>query len=103
MGFVAKHDCETAVCMPADAHLIVAGIGEAVQRSFAVGPVEQVVMTRLNGAGSHVHRDAVRFANGKEVLLQSLNAGATAVVVTFASDATEGPSTVRRAAELLDA
>jgi hypothetical protein len=103
MGFVGKHDCETAVCMPAGAHLILAGIGEAVQRSFAVGPIEQVVMTRLNVLGVHAHRDAVRFANGKEVLLQSLNAGATAVVVTFASDATEAPATAERPAALLDA
>ena len=41
--------CETAVCIPADARLRLAGIGEAVQRAFAVGAVEEVVMTRLEG------------------------------------------------------
>jgi hypothetical protein len=34
-------------------------------------------MTRLDVTG-HAHRDAVRFANGREVLLQSLNAGVSA-------------------------
>ena len=77
MGFVAGADCATAVCMPAGASLRLEGIGEMVQRAFAVGPVEEVVMTRLAVTG-HAHRDAVRFANGREVLLQSLNVGVSA-------------------------
>ena len=77
MGFVAGTDCDTAVCMPAGAQLRLEGIGETVQRAFAVGPAEEVVMTRLEVTG-HAHRDAVRFANGREVLLQSLNAGVSA-------------------------
>ena len=74
MGFVAGTDCETAVCMPAGARLRLEGINETVQRAFSVGPTEEVTMTRLEVTG-HAHRDAVRFANGREVLLQSLNAG----------------------------
>ena len=77
MGFVSGVDCDTAVCMPACAKLRLEGIGETVQRAFAVGPAEEVVMTRLEVTG-HAHRDAVRFANGREVLLQSLNAGVSA-------------------------
>src|SRR5882762_11616364 len=65
MGFTAGHDCETAVCIPADAHLRLEGIGETVQRAFGIGPVEEVVMTRLEVTG-HAHRDAVRFANRSE-------------------------------------
>lgn len=76
MGFVAGTDCETAVCMPAGARLSLQGINETVQRAFSVGPAEQVTMIRLDVTG-HAHRDAVRFANGREVLLQSLNAGVT--------------------------
>ena len=76
MGFVAGTDCETAVCMPAGARLSLEGINETVQRAFSIGPAEQVTMTRLEVTG-HAHRDAVRFANGREVLLQSLNAGVT--------------------------
>ena len=76
MGFVAGTDCETAVCMPAGARLSLEGINETVQRAFSIGPAEAVTMTRLEVTG-HAHRDAVRFANGREVLLQSLNAGVT--------------------------
>ncbi len=76
MGFVSGTDCETAVCMPAGARLSLEGINETVQRAFSIGPAEQVTMTRLEVTG-HAHRDAVRFANGREVLLQSLNAGVT--------------------------
>jgi hypothetical protein len=77
MGFVAATDCQTAVCMPAGARLRLEGINETAQRAFAIGPVEQVTMTRLDVTG-HAHRDAVRFANGREVLLQSLNLGVSA-------------------------
>jgi hypothetical protein len=76
MGFVAGTDCETAVCMPAGARLSLEGINETVQRAFSLGSVEEVTMTRLEVTG-HAHRDAVRFGNGREVLLQSLNAGVT--------------------------
>jgi hypothetical protein len=100
MGFVSARDCETAVCMPADAHLRLEGIGETVQRAFAVGPVEEVVMSRLEVTG-HAHRDAVRFANGKEVLLQSLNAGITAEMVSSISDLTDVEA--RPIRELIDA
>ena len=76
MGFVAGTDCETAVCMPAGARLSLQGINETVHRAFSIGSAEEVTMTRLEVTG-HAHRDAVRFANGREVLLQSLNAGVT--------------------------
>ena len=77
MGFVAGTNCETAVCLPAGARLHLAGISETVQRAFSIAAAEDVTMTRLDISG-HAHRDAVRFANGREVLLQSLNAGVTA-------------------------
>jgi hypothetical protein len=77
LGFVAATDCQTAVCMPAGARLRLQGIDETVQRAFAIGPVEQATMIRLDVA-AHAHRDAVRFANGREMLLQCLNAGVTA-------------------------
>ncbi|MBI3197445.1 MAG: hypothetical protein HYZ40_08035 [Rhodospirillales bacterium] len=104
MGFTAGQSCETAVCIPADARLRLTGIGEAAQRAFAVGAIEEAVMTRLEG-GPHAHRDAVKFSNGREVLLQSLNPGITAEVVAFTSDLTTitGAEVRRPTAELLDA
>jgi len=39
MGFTAGYDCDTAVCMPADAHLRLEGIGEnRAGAPFDVGP-----------------------------------------------------------------
>ena len=102
MGFTSARDCETAVCMPADARLQLTGISEAVQRVYAIGPVEDVVMTRLEG-GTHVHRDAVRFANGREVLLQSLNVGITAAITAFPSDLAPMETVRRQPSELVDA
>ena len=100
MGFTAGYDCDTAVCMPADAHLRLEGIGETVQRAFDVGPVEDVVMIRLEVI-AHAHRDAVRFANGKEVMLQRLNAGITTEMVSAISDLTDVET--RPSRELVDA
>src|ERR687898_894382 len=57
-------------------HRFPSGTMERVQRPFSMGPAEVVTMTRLEVTG-HAHRDAVRFGNGREVLLQSLNAGVT--------------------------
>ena len=79
IGFVAPADCTTAVCMPAGARLRLEGLNEAVQRALHVGPAEAVEMIRLPHRG-HTHRDGIRFANGREVLLQSLNVGATATL-----------------------
>src|SRR6476469_2581848 len=72
MGFVAGPDCETAVCMPAGAKLSLAGVNETALRASSTGAAEEVTMTRREDTG-RAHRDAVRFANGREVLLQSLN------------------------------
>jgi hypothetical protein len=100
MGFVAGTDCETAVCMPAGARLSLEGINETVQRAFSIGPAEAVTMIRLDVTG-HAHRDAVRFANGREVLLQSLNAGVSARLAARDLDEVLGLKTP--AAELVDA
>jgi hypothetical protein len=100
MGFVAGTDCETAVCMPAGARLSLEGINETVQRAFSIGPAEQVTMTRLEVTG-HAHRDAVRFANGREVLLQSLNAGVTCRLAPRDLDEVLGLHTTKP--ELVDA
>ena len=100
MGFVAGTDCETAVCMPAGARLSLEGINETVQRAFSIGPTEDVTMIRLDVTG-HAHRDAVRFANGREMLLQSLNAGVSAKLAARDLDKVLGLKTP--ATELVDA
>jgi len=78
MGFAAGTVCDTAVCIPAQSKLLLEGIGEAIQKELGVGAVEEVVMTRLEGGP---YKDAVRFSNGVEILLQRLDVGLVAVVV----------------------
>jgi len=63
-----------AVCIPPGARLLLSDIPEDVQKSFAVGPSEEVTFTQLT-ATANTYRDAVRFANGREILLQRLNKG----------------------------
>jgi len=63
-----------AVCIPPGARLLLSDIAEDVQNSFAVGAREEVTFTQLT-ATPNMYRDAVRFANGCEILLQRLNEG----------------------------
>ena len=81
MGFATGPSCDLAVCVPEATHLLVEGLGESTQQAYGVGAVEQVVMTRIEGG---LYKDAVRFSNGTEVLLQKLDRGLTAVIVGFA-------------------
>ena len=63
-----------AVCIPPGARLLLSDIPEDVQNSFAVGASEEVTFTQLT-ATANTYRDAVRFKNGREILLQRLNKG----------------------------
>ena len=63
-----------AVCIPPGARLLLGDIPEDVQKSFAVGPSEEVTFTQLTAA-ANTYRDAVRFTNEREILLQRLNTG----------------------------
>jgi len=101
MGFTAERDCETAVCLPADAHLRLEGIGETIRQAYAVHPTEEVTMTRMDGT-AFSHRDAVRFANGREVLLQGLNIGIVATLIGATPEIEDLPA-VRARRELVDA
>ena len=80
LGFIAESDCTTAICMPAGAQLRLDGLDKRLQRALRVGPSEEVVMIRLPFR-NHTHRDGVRFANGREVMLQDLNAGLSAMLM----------------------
>jgi hypothetical protein len=63
-----------AVCIPPGARLLLSDIAEDVQKSFAVGSSEEVTFTQLTATPNR-YRDAVRFSNGREILLQRLNTG----------------------------
>jgi len=63
-----------AVCIPPGARLILEDIPARLQNELCVGPVEEVTFTQISAA-ARSYRDAVRFANGREVRLQELREG----------------------------
>jgi hypothetical protein len=65
---------KVAVCIPPGARLLLGDIPEDVQKSFGVGGSEEVTFTQLTATPNR-YRDAVRFKNGREILLQRLNQG----------------------------
>jgi hypothetical protein len=89
MGFASGTVCDTAVCISADSKLLLEGIGESTQKEHGVGAVEEVVLIRLEGG---LYKDAVRFHTGAEVLLQRLDVGLTAVVMTYGAELAESHS-----------
>ena len=73
----------TAVCIPPGARLWLQDMPVRLQREFDVGPNEEVTFTQLT-AQPYAYRDAVRFSNGREILLQKLEPGQRAVVLRLA-------------------
>lgn len=63
-----------AVCIPPGARLQLTDISPTMQRRLGVSADEAVVFTQLSAA-PYQYRDAVRFSNGRQVLLQQLEEG----------------------------
>ncbi len=63
-----------AVCIPPGARLQLDGITAPMQKQFGVGSREEVTFVQLT-AEPFRYRDAIRFNNGQEVLLQKLSDG----------------------------
>jgi len=74
----------TAVCIPPGARLLVRDIPEKMQQVFCLSsPVQEVTFTQIGTVG---FRDAVRFPNGTEVLLQRLTEGQRVRVVALSAE-----------------
>ena len=69
-----------AVCIPPGARLRLADIPARLQHELNVGTVEDVTFTQITAAVNS-YRDAVRFANGREVRLQELREGQRVTVL----------------------
>jgi hypothetical protein len=63
-----------AVCIPPGARLRMTGIPAGLQRELGVGEDETVTFTQTTALANTYH-DAVRFENGRQVLLQMLREG----------------------------
>jgi hypothetical protein len=69
-----KSRCVVAVCIPPGAHLRVWDIPEYLQREIDVRRTEEVTFTQIT-ASPFRYRDAIRFRNRCELLLQRLEEG----------------------------
>ena len=63
-----------AVCVPPGARLALTDIPKRLQKEYGIGAAEDVTFTQLTAA-ANAYRDAVRFSNGREILLQRLDEG----------------------------
>ena len=76
-----------AVCVPPGARLLVRDIPERVQKELKLSePIQEVVFTQLATIG---FRDAIRFTNGNELLLQRLTEGQRVRVLALSSEESE--------------
>jgi hypothetical protein len=73
-----------AVCVPPGARLLLQDIPVYLQQRLAVGEVEEVIFVQQS-AEAFRYRDAVRFANGREILLQTLRCGQRVDVLTLSA------------------
>jgi len=79
-----------AVCVPPGAQLMLRDIPKHLQRSHEIAEIEEVRFVEIT-AESHTYRDAVRFANGRQILLQSLREGQRVTVVSLDPAGVENP------------
>lgn len=74
----------TAVCVPPGTQMVLKNIPDDQRRRWKIGETEPVTFVQLS-ANAYSYRDAVRFRNGIEVLLQNLREG-TAVQIVCVGD-----------------
>ena len=90
-----------AVCIPPGASLVVKDIPRGLQRELSVGETEEVTFVQTS-ANVNTYRDAVRFSNGRQILLQALREGQRVVVVSLdLAENEQAPITVEDEAWLL--
>jgi len=79
-----------AVCVPPGARLFLRDIPKRLQRELAVGESEEVKFVEIS-ADVNTYRDAFRFRNGAQVLLQALNEGQRVTVLSLELDEQREP------------
>jgi hypothetical protein len=85
VGFVARGDAETAICMACDMRLALSQIPMDLQQSLNIGDSADVTFVHIEAGPYH---DGVRFSSGAEVTLQKLGVGVKANVIDALS---QGP------------
>jgi hypothetical protein len=93
-------DSTPAVCMPPGARLLLQDIPERLQQALNVGSAEEATFVEQS-ADAFRYRDAVRFGNGREILLQQLASGQRVLVLSL--DTGESEKTEPDARRQIDA
>jgi len=73
-----------AVCIPPGARLLLRDIPKGLQQQLSVRGAEEVAFVQRS-ATPYQFRDAVRFNNGREILLQDLQCGQQVEVLSLSS------------------
>ena len=84
-----------AVCIPPGGRLRVFGVPEQIQRALGVCSIEEVTFTQIT-ASANQYRDALRFANGREVLLQEMGTGVGVQVLNLSLADAPVPASMER-------
>lgn len=71
-----------AVCVPPGSRLYVEGIPPYLQEEYKTGEAEEVVFTQIS-ANAFEYRDAFRFENGRQVLIQRFDEQTTVEVLSL--------------------
>lgn len=77
-----------AVCIPPGARLVLWDIPKNLQRELSIGDTEEVQFIETT-AEVNTYRDAVRFTNGRQTLLQRLREGQRVQVLSIAVEEPE--------------
>ena len=72
----------SAVCIPPGATLVLKDIPRGLQRELGVSEIEEVTFVETS-ANVNTYRDAVRFKNQSQILLQALHEGQRVHVVSL--------------------
>jgi len=80
-----------AVCVPPGARLMLKDIPKGLRRELGVGEIEEVKFVETD-AEANTYRDAVRFANCRQILLQSLHEGQRVKVLSLESEQILAPA-----------
>ena len=77
-----------AVCIPPGARLMLRDIPKTMQRDMGIGETEPVVFAQTS-AEANTYRDAIRFENGRQMLLQFLQVGQRVTLVSLSPSVDE--------------
>jgi hypothetical protein len=70
-----------AVCIPPGAQLRLSGMSDKFRSQYGIADADEVVTFDQRTQAVNTYRDAIRFADGRSILLQELNEGQRVTVL----------------------